>query len=580
MYNNCSFYWFLGENSMPQDFFTLNRYIPSLKNKLVGSKVNKITQPTNDDIFLTLYKGEVITINVSANATLCHISISNNDYENPIVATNFCMLLRKHLLSSKITNVSLVNEDRIIKIDFSTENDFSLIDNVSLYLEIMGKYSNVFLVIENKIIGSLKNIPVSLDGKRISLYGANYTLPEKQDKLSPYVLNNIESALKDYNSLLNKQDLASYIYKTFIGFSKQTAEEIAYRIGENTLENAIRIFNDFINEKDNPVIIKSQHLYDFFPFDYTHLEGERIYFNSLLSAQSEYYENVAKDKRFSNLLTTLNAKIHAYENKLLKKLSILEDKKRQSLDYEKNKIVGQLILDNVYLIKKGDKKITVINYYEEDAKSIEISLDENLTPAQNAQKHFKKYSKQKKSLEYLLPQINEIASELDYAQNVKNCLKNSKTLNDLIEIEEELIFEKIITPNKTVLKKNSKKKQFNYRRYEVDGYTILCGKNNIQNDALTFSSDKFDLWLHVKNYHSSHTIIKNKGQDIPDKIIQIASSICAYYSTCKNSDKIAVDYTLKKYVKKQPNSKLGSVIYTDYKTILVNPNSYEEFLKN
>ncbi len=562
---------------MPQDFFTLNRIIPQLKKSIIGAKVNKINEPTNDDLYFTICNGKPLKLHLSTNATLCHIGISDSEFLNPAVAPNFCMLLRKYLIGSQIIEVNLLNEDRVVELVFSLENDFSLHTKLSLILEIMGKYSNCFLVEDGKIIGCKKNIPISSEGKRFTLYGATYTFCEKQDKLSPYSENDVAFAMQKYQNFTNGKDLADYIYNSFLGLSKLTCYEIAYRILNDTSTDAVKIFNDFINEPDNPLTIKNDNFYDFFPFDYKHVVGKREYFDNVILAQTKYYESVTTTKNFNLLYNNLVSKINAYEKKILKKISLLEEKERDALNYEKNKLYGQLIVDNIYLLKKGDKVLNALSYYEEPPVSVSVPLDENLTPIENSKRYFKKYSKQKKTLEYLTFQKEELLNALDYARSIIFSISLASSIVELNEIEEELIESGIITLQKQVKKNKNNKKQYSFRRYEVDGYVILCGKNNMQNDALTFSSDKNDTWLHVKDYHSCHVIVKGENP-LPNKIIEIASSICAYFSKASGGDKIAVDYTFKKFVKKQPKGKLGSVIYTDYKTVYVTPKNYEEFL--
>ncbi len=562
---------------MPQDYFTLNRFIPQLKKSIIGAKVNKINEPTSDDLFISIYNGKPLKLHISTNARLCHIGISNIEFENPITCPNFCMLLRKYLIGSEIIDLSLLNEDRIVEIVFSLENDFSLKTQVSLILEIMGKYSNCFLVENNKIIGCQKNIPISSEGKRITLYGATYTFVEKNDKLSPYNKQDIIFAVQKYTNLVNGQDLALYLYNNFLGLSKLTCQEIAYRITNNSIENSVKIFEDFINEPDDALTIKNDDFYEFLPFDYKHILGERKRFDNLILAQQEYYENVTTLKNFNTLFNFLSSKLNSYEKKLVKKLALIEDKQRDCLNYEKNKIKGQLILDNLYLIKKGDKILNAVNYYTTPPSNVSVPLDTTLSPVENSKRYFKKYSKQKKSIEYLIPQKEQLLQQIDYIKSIIFSLSQCKTILELKEIEEELILLDIITTQKVKKKQNNAKKQYSFRRYEVDNYVILCGKNNIQNDALTFSSDKNDTWFHVKDYHSSHVIVKGENP-LPDKVIEIASQICAYFSKANAGDKIAVDYTLKKFVKKTPKSNLGSVIYTDYKTVYVTPKVYEEYL--
>ena len=244
-------------------------------------------------------------------------------------------------------------------------------------------------------------------------------------------------------------------------------------------------------------------------------------------------------------------------------------------DADSLRIKGELITANIYRLKEGMESCVLENYYD-DYKPITITLDKRLSPSKNAQKYFKKYAKEKRTIEILLPQKAQTEKELSYLYTVSLFINQAKVIEDFKDLEEELISVGLLPKPKFKVKTQEESA---CRTFEFDGYIIKCGKNNVQNDRLTQRAFKDDLWLHTKNYHSAHVIIETKGDTIPDKVIEIGAEICAFYSDAKQGSKVPVDYCQKKYVKKPPQAKPGSVIYTDFKTAYVNPNPHDELKK-
>ena len=260
-----------------------------------------------------------------------------------------------------------------------------------------------------------------------------------------------------------------------------------------------------------------------------------------------------------------------------KKLQIITEKELSCQNSENERKFGELITANIYKIKRGDKFVTVCDYYNENTP-LNIPLDEKLSPNENAQKYFKKYTKLKNTIKAIQPQREQAEEERDYLLSVLSELNAAQNLSDLQEISFELQQSGIIKNENEREPSRSQKKidaKISFRTFEYNGYTIRAGKNNIQNDRLTFTSKPSDVWLHVKEYHSAHVVIESRGSKLPDEILQIASEICAFYSEAQNGSKVPVDYTLKKYVKKPPKAKYGSVIYTDFKTVYVMPNAHK-----
>lgn len=561
---------------MPQDYFTLTRAVAELNTFTVGAKINKINVPTDFETVFTVYNGKTFKLIISANAKYARVGITKAEKKNPIVAQNFCMLLRKHLTGAKIKNIELVNDDRIVKISFENENDLKERVNLELFAEIMGKYSNVFLTKNGLILGSLRTAPQNLESARITLTGSKYVYPSRPEKTNPY---NVAEAKRVF-SLYSGGDLSRFILNNFHGFSPVTADEISHLItlnGEFSVDGAVSVLNDFVHKKSAPVIIKNGNKSDFYAFDYTHILGERIYFNCLTEAVNEWATAEENNAEFLSLKNAAISKVTAYENKQLKHLALTEDKITEAGGIEKTKLYAELITSNIYNLKKGMEKARLLNYYSENETYVEIPLDKNLSPNENAQKYYKKYAKLKKAVSVLTPRKNEILSELDYVKNLKFEISSATDIDTLNGINAELISYGIShASNNQNNKKQTEPSLF--RVYKVQEFTVKVGKNNVQNDILTGNAKRYDIWLHTKNYHSCHVIIETENKPVSDGVILTAAEICAYFSEAKSGDKIPVDYTLKKFVKKPPKAKPGSVIYTDFKTLFVTPCEHKNLL--
>ncbi|MBO5712624.1 MAG: NFACT family protein [Clostridia bacterium] len=561
---------------MPQDLFTLQKVVSELNALIIGAKIQKINMPSDYDVVFTIYNGKTNKLAVSCNAKNSRVGLTTVDKPNPLVAKNFCMLLRKHLLGARISGVNLYNNDRIIALTFENQNELFETVSYVLYAEIMNKYSNVFLTANGVILGLMRNAPQNLDSTRITLTGAKYLPPLLQNKFNAY---DNDSLIKAFSLYLGG-DLSKFILSSFNAFSPVTADELANRIlnkGEFTVDNAVKVTNEFLALPISPVVIYNGKSYDYFAVNYPSISGERIYFDALTSA-IDYAVCIEEDKsNFNSNKNALISKISAYEKKQIKSLNALEDKLRECNNADTYKLYAELITANIYRLNKGMVSANLVNYYSETGETVLITLDKNLSPNENAQKYYKKYSKLKKSRENVEARKQVILNELDYIESIKFHVNSAKTSADLNEISEELIIQNITHAKQN---KQVKKKVVApiYREYLVENFTVKVGKNNIQNDSLTFSANRTDIWLHAKNYHSAHVIIETNNMVVPDSVIKIASEITAYYSQ-GGGDKIPVDYTLKKYVKKPPKAKPGSVIYTNYKTAYATPNEHKELLK-
>lgn len=566
---------------MPQDAVTLSRTALELNDLFSGAKINKITQPSQDEIILFLYsKFGNARLTVCVNAVGARVGITELERSNPATPPAFCMLLRKHLLNSTIKSIAAVRDERIVRIAFDGKNDFMEPVEKQLYCEIMGKYSNAVFCENETICGTLKPGVFDLGKERVLLPGAKYALPHSQGKTSVFDEKESVELLKNFRG----GNLADFIFKNVVGFSAQTAKEAVFRYykfvsTEKPLPDPEK-FREFLIEfvsggENKPCVLTADGKpTDYFFCDYTTISGEKIFFEHITDAETYLFDEKKRLRDLAELKNKLLSVVNSVLKKEKKKLAIVNDKILSCKDSETTRRYGELVTANIYKIKRGDKSVTVEDYYNENAP-LTIKLDEQLSPNQNAQKFFKKYTKLKNTLKAVVPQKEQAESEIEYAESVLAEIEAAEDLPSLGYVRDELIESGYIPqPKNETKKKNDEKTKSEYRNFEYGGFHIRAGKNNVQNDRLTFTAKPSDCWLHVKDYHSAHVVIESNGKHIPTEIIGIAAEICAYFSEAKQGSKVAVDYTLKKYVKKPPKAKYGSVIYTDFKTVYVTPDSH------
>ena len=566
---------------MPQDAFSIFHTAKELNNLLVGGKIDKINQPDKDSLLLYLRaNNQNVMLSVSAKAESARVCLTCEKLPAPINAPAFCMLLRKHLSHAVIKEVSSVPFERIIKIVFESKNDLREETTKIIYAEIMGKYSNITLTENGVILGAIKQSP-SIEGLRPIFPGLKYVLPKPQDKIELSDKVCAIEALKGYSG----SDLPSFIFNTFKGVSYQTALEIVERyfvkinqftfdIKTFNIEDFYKHFLDFYNNTNIKAnVVLQRDTKDFFVTDYITIDKDKTYYNSINEAIDSYYTKRNNAKSFEDKKRKLSDIVKAYEKKINKKYQIALEKLLNCADMENNMIYGQLLIANLYRIPIGASSVTLENYYTESQEPITIKLDNKLSGKENAERYFKKYNKEKKTVKAVEPQIEELKNLLSYISSLFDEIELCKSMIDFIEIEEELQLIGLIKSQTKSKKTKSPKSVF--RTYNHLGFDIFVGRNNLQNERLLAEANRTDLWLHTKDYHSSHVIIRTENKPVPDMVLLFAAELCAYYSKAQNADKVPVDYTLRKYVKKQPNGKIGSVFYTDYKTILVTPNPHD-----
>lgn len=543
---------------MPQDAFTLRLNALELDSVLKGGKINKIVQPEREEVSLVIYTGKrTVKLVLNVNASDCGVYFSDADRENPLVAPNFCMLLRKHLQNAEILGVETVGFERILALRFSCVSDFSSCERV-LYAEIMGKYSNLILTEQGAILGALKTTSLDQSTKRLIFPGAKYLLPAPQEKIDPADFSALSALLAP-----PREDLARFLFLNVAGLAPCTAEEIVttYRGGDFAKYVYSYLFSDEISpcvvERDGKVV-------DF----YARAKEGGIPFPTLSEAQTYFYRKRQEAKGAQQAKTRLSSALSAAEKKQEKRLAQILEKRKECENAEENRVKGELLTANLYALEKGLRGCELENYY--DGRKLKIALDPSLTPSENAQRYYAKYRKQKRTLAAIGPQEEETRAELAYLSSLRAALEVADGKEDLLSLEEECTATGLLRAPQTKAKK--KQPEIPYRVFEYAGFRICAGRNNIQNDRLLRQSAPEDIWLHAQKYHSSHVVIKTEGRKVPDSVLTYAAGVCAKYSEGKG-DKIPVDYCAVKYVKKPSGAKAGFVVYTDYKTVLARPVS-------
>ena len=484
------------------------------------------------------------------------------------------MLLRKHLLSATLLNIELIGFDRIVRIDFMPSAEFFDPVKKSLYVELMGRYSNVILTENGKILGGNRGINMFDNGVRPLIVGQPYVFPPVNDKRLPNDSENISIFDK-----VRKDDLASLICKNVQGIAPATANEIVFTYFSNRIEDVTNgnlffdTLNDYLfnNESRPCVIFSNGEIKDVCVYPYITVLGDIKHFDTLIDAEEYYFTEREKVKQFKMKKERLTSIVNTAIKKVKKKLVAIKSKQKDALDCEENRIKGELLLANIYRIKTGQSKVVLENYY--DGTKVDISLDERLSVAKNAESYYKKYNKQKRTLSALEPQLVQAESELSYFISISDEISLCETIDELLVVQSELVLAGLMVEQKN----NSKKKKIQEsfcREYEINGFKVRVGRNNTENDKLTFTAKPHDIWVHAKDYHSSHVVIETQGKSVPDNVIYIVAEICAYYSKGRDGGKTEISYTEKKNVKKPPRSKLVFVVYENYRSITVKPDNH------
>lgn len=542
---------------MPNDVILLKALADELNSSLKGGRIEKIYQPETDEItVLVKNNGKMHNLVISASPSSPRAHLSTQKKENSLSAPAFCMLLRKHLTGGNISDVSIFNYDRIIKFTIDARNELKDVKKYFLIAELMGRYSNIILTDDNfVIIDAIRRIHFDQSTTRYILPNLNYVLQPKNR-----VSLDDDAALDEVFS----SPISSYdeLPKLISGIGKETAKEIFS--ADNPREKIRELTNIYFETSFCPVVTKNSDgkITDYYVYPYSTVNSDFEKSESLNDALNKFYllrDGEERKKASSKTVTTVLKRLQAKnERRIEDNLSKIKDKDNA----EKNRIAGTLLMNYLWMIKPGDKSVTVDGF---DGEKVTIPLVADEKPAVTAKNLLKKYNKQKRAVEIAEIQLEELYKQRDYLKSIEVSITNSFTKTEYEEILKELNSINGYKQNKT----EKRQKPSAPTRLKFDCCEIIFGRNNLQNNDVTFKiADRGDLWLHVKNHHGSHVIIKG---EYADETLLKAAEIAAYYSDANQDGKVEVDYTLVKFVKKIPSALPGQVTYTNYKTVIVTP---------
>jgi len=565
---------------MPMDGFTLSFMQRELRDTLLGGRVDKVNQPERDALVLLIRSGGNHKLLLSANANQARAQITSQTYENPAEPPMFCMLMRKHLMGSRIVEIEQISGDRILSITFDCLDEMGYHVKRTLYLEVMGRHSNLTLVSEDgTIIDAIRHVNSEMSRVRTVLPGGVYQLPPQPDKLTPDMLSaeNLKARLSSLSCTLSKG-----LMECVAGMASVCSKEVCAQIGVTPATPIAELDLDIVCDKlaqfyasvqSAPVTLYDDAglALDFFPFPYCSftLENQKS-MPSLSAAMDDFYLGRDLRMRMQQKSAGLQKHVKSALERTEKKKSIMMDTLRQSDKTEQNRIYGDLLTANIHLIGKGAENVTVQNYYDPECPNVVIPISSRLTPAQNAQSYYKKYRKAKIAEQYAKEQLVTIERDLILLENALEDLEKCETTTDLAEIRYVLTESGFVRPDASQKKGKGKKLQEGkpYRFTAPDGTLIEVGKNSLQNDRLTLHARGNETWLHAQNIPGSHVIIRSE-EEPSDETLLYACKLATYYSKGRNHPQQAIDYTKRKHVKKAAGSPAGMVTYTNFKTAII-----------
>ncbi len=580
---------------MPFDAFMTAALAHELSDCLVGLKVDKICQPERDEIDLIFHKKGRNRLVISCAASTPFMALSSETRENPQTPPMMCMLLRKHLSRARIVSVSQLGFDRTICIEFDSGDELGYQRRKYLYCEMMGRGSNLVFADDNKkILAAFRQNDITTKFDRVVMVGMPYEPMPPQDKIDPMTCQK-EEFLNTFCQQDGRADLI--LQKKFSGFGKLTAREVVFRasgdpemqLSNLDLEQLWKSFSELIHGvkecRFSPCLIYEskedlkKHASPL-DFSFTSITQFSLPFyvqmcESVSEAIESYHHQRNKEERHKQHFNDIYQILKTCIKRLEKKISVQEAQLIDTKDAEEAKKKGDIVMQEMYRIHRGDKEIRAMDYFSDTPCEITISLDPMLSPSQNAQRYYREYTKKKTAAVKLREQVDIAKSELEYANSVMATLSTASCGEDLAQIRRELAHWNYGRRLTTGLKKPSAKKEKASPKEtkSANGFQIYVGMNNFQNDAVsTLLCDKEDLWFHVKNYHGSHVLLKaNKEREFADEDIEYAASLAGYYSEVSASDRVEVDYTKGRFVKKPNGAKPGFVTYKNHKTVIIQP---------
>ena len=570
---------------MALDGISISALVSELDSKLTGGRLFKIAQPETDELQITIKESKnQYRLLISASASLPLVYITENTKPSPLTAPNFCMVLRKHLTNAKILSITQPGLERIIRFELEHYNEMGDICHKFLVVELMGKYSNIiFTDEENKIIDSIKHISANVSSVREVLPGRTYFIPDAAHKKNP-----LETDFSLFSDVLcHPLPVARAVYSGFTGIGPVAAQDMCYCSGidgdrpansldESELKALYQAFSsvmDIIRNKNYTphIILKNNEPTEFnsYPLSIYGSDYDTESYTSISRLLEDYYGKKNLITRIRQKSSDLRRIVQTALEKDYKKYELQEKQLADTQKREKYKIYGELLTAYAYQIPAGVTHAEVLNYY--DNQEISIPLDKDLTAMENASRYFEKYEKLKRTYEALQDIILDTKAEITHLESLMNSLDIAVSEDDLKELKEELIQSGYIRRKSSDKKAKFKSKPFHYR--SSDGFDIYVGKNNLQNEELTFkTANGGDLWFHSKTFPGSHVIVKTEGKEVPDRTYEEAARLAAFYSKGKEQEKVEIDYIERKHVKKVAGAKPGFVIYHTNYSMAVAPD--------
>ncbi len=583
---------------MLPDGLTLNLVVRELQASILQGRVERVYQPEKQEIILVVRSsGRSLRLLLSSAAETARIHLTSQEKANPPSPPLFCQILRKYLEGSRLISIEQENLDRIVRLVFTRLGESGEFQNVVLISEIMGKHSNLIMVdaATGLIIDGIKRYSHALSRHREVLPGRPYIPPPVQHRAHPLNLDEEQFVGLLLANPLEKK-LEDVLFRTLAGIGHTLAREVAYRAGldpdlhlEFCGEYELRaLFQSLQNtvipllqgDKPKPVIIfQGKTAVAYAPLPLTHYRGlQALPCETVNEMLDRYYAAKAENNRLKQIKSHLETVIRQNMDRCSKKLTLQEKDEAEAREALKLRLLGEMIFSHLHLIKPGAREVVLPNLYQPDAPPLKIELDPSLSAVQNAQRLFRKYDKARDAIKALEKQIKSTREEIQYLNSLKAALEQAENLADYQEIHEELEEAGYVRSDgkKDRWSQGTKKMPPQILRFtSSDGYQILVGKNNRQNDYITMrlARDE-DYWLHVKESAGAHVVVKSKpGQEVPPSTLEEAAGLAAHFSEARYSSKVPVDCTKRKYVSKPAGARPGFVIYRNHETIYVAPKA-------
>ena len=537
---------------MAFDGFVISNLVYELNNTILNAKISKIAQPETDELLFTL-KGSngQYRLAMSASASLPFLYLTDANKPSPLTAPNFCMLLRKHIANGRIVEISQPHMERIINFKIEHLDEMGDLCQKTLIVELMGKRSNIIFCDANgRIIDSIKHVSAAMSSLREVLPGRTYCIPATQDdRLNPLEVT---------------EDVKEHRYEpNIITRGREPVEFSCFRLTEYVGSD------DAVEATNSTVATDSAGNAGFAGADANGSEYTMQHFSSISAVLEQYYASRNVYTRIRQKSVDLRRIVATALDRNRKKYQLQEKQLKDTEKRDRYKVYGELIHTYGYGLAEGAKELEALNYYTNEM--IKIPLDPMLDAKANAQKYFDKYNKLKRTYEALTDLTAETRAEIEHLESIATSLDIALTEDDLVQIKEELIEYGYIRRKRTDKKTKSKSKPFHYR--SSDGYDIYVGKNNYQNEELTFKfATGNDWWFHAKGMPGSHVIVKSGSDELPDRVFEEAGRLAGYYSKGRDNDKIEIDYLQKKNVKKPNGSAPGFVVYYTNYSLTIHPD--------